>query len=68
MTKQLSEEDDKKFDFAGLGSYGFNPATSETRLTIACTFPKVVFIPGRLPGANEYINACRADSRKGNEA
>ena len=67
MTKQLSEEDDKKFDFAGLGSYGFNPTTSETRLTIACTFPKVVFIPGRLPGANEYINACRADSRKGNE-
>ena len=37
------------------------------RLGVPAVFPRVAFIPGRLPGANEYINACRADSRKGNE-
>lgn len=51
---------------AGMYYYGVMPGDG-VMFGYPAIFPRVAFIPGRLPGANEYINACRADSRKGNE-
>ena len=71
MTNLLSEEDMKILGkvtaVPELYNYILNMQTLEEKFIRPGNFPKVVFIPGRLPGANEYINACRADSRKGNE-
>ena len=46
--------------------YVLLPVPGDTRKDKQLKLPHYAFIPGRLPGANEYINECRADSRKAN--
>lgn len=43
------------------------PLTAHTVQILGTKYPKALVVKGRLPGLNEYTNACRTNPHKGNE-